>query len=169
MCYKSRCQSGQIVLEINGQSYKCQSSGQQINPSGVEGYVTCPDINKFCMQYEQSCTDDCNLNGRCLKGGKCYCYPGYMGTTCGEVDPSAPAVSFTSNSGDRNGNGSSYDCPDNCMNRGRCINGVCSCIRGFTGRACASIDIIGLFSGGSSGIIHVFSAITAIVAGFFIL
>ena len=147
LCYKSRCESGQVVLEIGGQSYKCLSTGQQINPTGFSGYVECPNIQDFCTQYEASCTDDCNLNGRCLSSDKCYCYPGFKGATCGDVDPNSTAVSYTNYS--QSGNGGA-GCPDNCYNRGDCNNNVCTCMKGFTGRACASIDILAFFSSTTS-------------------
>lgn len=61
-------------------SYSCTRTGEYTRIEG--GYVKCPEIQDFCEQLEASCPDDCNLNGRCLKGNKCYCYPGFKGKDC---------------------------------------------------------------------------------------
>ncbi|XP_067868788.1 tenascin isoform X5 [Heterodontus francisci] len=47
----------------------------------------------------------------------CLCNPGWKGTNCTEPD-----------------------CPENCNNRGTCINGKCFCEEGFTGEDC-SIEV----------------------------
>ncbi|XP_048203990.1 tenascin-X [Perognathus longimembris pacificus] len=60
-----------------------------------------------------SCPDDCNDQGRCVRG-RCVCFPGYAGPSCGW--PS---------------------CPGDCQGRGRCVQGVCVCRAGFTGPDCS--------------------------------
>jgi EGF-like domain len=85
MCFKSACNDAGISLTIGTQSYQCTSTGQKINLPGNAGFVTCPNIADFCAQEKASCKDDCNLNGRCLEGNRCYCYPGFSGATCGSV------------------------------------------------------------------------------------
>ncbi|XP_022366377.1 tenascin-X [Enhydra lutris kenyoni] len=90
-----------------------------------------------------SCPDDCNDQGRCVRG-RCVCFPGYSGPSCGW--PSCP--------GDCNGRGrcvqgvcvcragfSGYDCsqrscPRGCSQRGRCEDGRCVCDPGYTGEDC---------------------------------
>ncbi|XP_058288223.1 tenascin-X [Hylobates moloch] len=60
-----------------------------------------------------SCPDDCNDQGRCVRG-RCVCFPGYTGPSCGW--PS---------------------CPGDCQGRGRCVQGVCVCRAGFSGPDCS--------------------------------
>ncbi|XP_054425119.1 LOW QUALITY PROTEIN: tenascin-X [Pteronotus mesoamericanus] len=60
-----------------------------------------------------SCPDDCNDQGRCVRG-HCVCFPGYTGPSCGW--PS---------------------CPGDCHGRGRCVQGVCVCRLGFSGDDCS--------------------------------
>ncbi|XP_038409524.1 tenascin-X isoform X12 [Canis lupus familiaris] len=60
-----------------------------------------------------SCPDDCNDQGRCVRG-RCVCFPGYSGPSCGW--PS---------------------CPGDCNGRGRCVQGVCVCRAGFWGDDCS--------------------------------
>ncbi|XP_008066963.1 tenascin-X [Carlito syrichta] len=60
-----------------------------------------------------SCPDDCNDQGRCVRG-RCVCFPGYTGPSCGW--PS---------------------CPGDCQGRGRCVQGVCVCRAGFSGADCS--------------------------------
>nr|XP_036861011.1 tenascin-X-like isoform X1 [Manis javanica] len=60
-----------------------------------------------------SCPDDCNDQGRCVRG-RCVCFPGYSGPSCGW--PS---------------------CPKDCHGRGRCVQGVCVCRTGFSGEDCS--------------------------------
>ncbi|XP_075411532.1 tenascin-X [Tenrec ecaudatus] len=59
-----------------------------------------------------SCPDDCNDQGRCVRG-RCVCFPGYAGPSCGW--PS---------------------CPGDCQGHGRCVQGVCVCRAGFSGDDC---------------------------------
>ncbi|CAK7309581.1 TNXB [Vulpes lagopus] len=61
----------------------------------------------------ESCPDDCNDQGRCVRG-RCICFPGYSGPSCGW--PS---------------------CPGDCNGRGRCVQGVCVCREGFWGDDCS--------------------------------
>ncbi|XP_058162497.1 LOW QUALITY PROTEIN: tenascin-X [Dasypus novemcinctus] len=61
-----------------------------------------------------SCPDDCNDQGRCVRG-RCVCFPGYSGPSCGW--PS---------------------CPGDCRGRGRCVQGVCVCRAGFSGDDCGT-------------------------------
>uniref|UniRef100_A0A8C8Y6M1 Fibronectin type-III domain-containing protein n=1 Tax=Panthera leo TaxID=9689 RepID=A0A8C8Y6M1_PANLE len=92
-----------------------------------------------------SCPDDCNDQGRCVRG-RCVCFPGYSGPSCGW--PSCP--------GDCNGRGrcvqgvcvcragfsgddcSLRSCPRGCSQRGRCEDGRCVCDPGYTGDDCGS-------------------------------
>nr|XP_045013261.1 tenascin-X isoform X1 [Jaculus jaculus] len=60
-----------------------------------------------------SCPDECNDQGRCVRG-RCVCFPGYTGPSCGW--PS---------------------CPGDCRGRGRCVQGACVCRAGFSGADCS--------------------------------
>ncbi|EHH52922.1 hypothetical protein EGM_13457 [Macaca fascicularis] len=66
-----------------------------------------------CPTAAQAGTDDCNDQGRCVRG-RCVCFPGYTGPSCGW--PS---------------------CPGDCQGRGRCVQGVCVCRAGFSGPDCS--------------------------------
>jgi hypothetical protein len=82
-CFQSECKNGAIVFKINGKEETCHSTGQKItNPGGLTGYIICPKIEKFCYLKEQSCEEDCHLQGRCVKNNKCWCYPGFYGNSC---------------------------------------------------------------------------------------
>ncbi|XP_008586428.1 PREDICTED: tenascin-X-like, partial [Galeopterus variegatus] len=91
-----------------------------------------------------SCPDDCNDQGRCVRG-RCVCFPGYTGPSCGW--PSCPGdcqgrgrcvqgacVCRAGFTGDDCGQRS---CPRGCSQRGRCENGRCVCETGYTGEDCA--------------------------------
>ena len=82
MCYRSECQGGKVLVRIGTKTYQCLSEGQKISPNGFDGYVTCPDPKDFCAQDDAACKNDCSLNGRCLIGNQCYCYPGWNGASC---------------------------------------------------------------------------------------
>ena len=82
-CYKARCEKDKISFMVNGQTYYCKKDGQEIkNPGGYHGFIKCPKIRDFCTQLDASCPFDCYMNGRCVRGGKCYCYSGYTGKYC---------------------------------------------------------------------------------------
>ncbi|MXQ99243.1 hypothetical protein E5288_WYG005388 [Bos mutus] len=66
-----------------------------------------------CPPAAQAGTDDCNDQGRCVRG-RCVCFPGYTGPSC-----SWPS------------------CPGDCHGRGRCVQGVCVCRSGFSGDDCS--------------------------------
>ncbi|XP_076715015.1 tenascin-X isoform X2 [Callospermophilus lateralis] len=82
------------------------------------GGPTCSDPTESEMSPSSppaesgSCPDDCNDQGRCVRG-RCVCFPGYTGPSCGW--PS---------------------CPGDCQGRGRCVQGVCVCRAGFSGLDC---------------------------------
>ncbi|KAG3289144.1 tenascin XB [Ictidomys tridecemlineatus] len=82
------------------------------------GGPTCSDPTESGMSPSSppaesgSCPDDCNDQGRCIRG-RCVCFPGYTGPSCGW--PS---------------------CPGDCQGRGRCVQGVCVCRAGFSGPDC---------------------------------
>ncbi|KAM8780018.1 tenascin-X [Rhynchonycteris naso] len=92
-----------------------------------------------------SCPDDCNDQGRCVRG-RCVCFPGYSGPSCGW--PSCPAdchgrgrcvqgvcVCRVGFSGD---DCSLRSCPRGCSQRGRCEDGRCVCDPGYTGEDCGA-------------------------------
>ncbi|CAH6790072.1 Tnxb [Phodopus roborovskii] len=71
------------------------------------------DTKKPTSSPPSACPDDCNDQGRCVRG-RCVCFPGYSGPSCGW--PS---------------------CPGDCQGRGRCVQGVCMCRTGFSGPDCS--------------------------------
>lgn len=98
MCYRSECQDGLVVVRIGDKSYYCREEGEKISPPGYDGYVLCPNARDFCEQDKAACKHDCTLNGRCLLGNRCYCYPGHSGPTCASQGGSGGISSTTSNS-----------------------------------------------------------------------
>ncbi|XP_060045506.1 tenascin-X isoform X17 [Erinaceus europaeus] len=79
------------------------------------GGPTCSDPTDAPVSPSSSpsCPDDCNDQGRCVRG-RCECFPGYTGPSC-----SWPS------------------CPGDCHGRGRCVQGVCVCRPGFSGADCS--------------------------------
>ncbi|KAB0355125.1 hypothetical protein FD755_022584, partial [Muntiacus reevesi] len=77
------------------------------DPASAEGPPSSPP------SAPGSCLDDCNDQGRCVRG-RCVCFPGYTGPSC-----SWPS------------------CPGDCHGRGRCVQGVCVCRAGFSGDDCS--------------------------------
>lgn len=56
----------------------------KINRGGTlstKTFIICPNFVEICDK-QISCKDDCSLNGRCLKSGKCWCYYGWSGENC---------------------------------------------------------------------------------------
>ena len=80
-CFKSECNNGKIVLNVNNKVHTCDTTGQQITVGSIT--IICPDANDFCAKMNQSCNSDCNGNGRCLIGKSCYCDYFHTGTWCG--------------------------------------------------------------------------------------
>eukprot|EP00899_Mesostigma_viride_P012753 jgi/Mesvir1/21479/Mv03931-RA.2 len=87
-CFNQRCTraaNGTWTLEVEvgtGFWVKCVDNAT-VNAAGgalQAGRIgPCPVAATFCEW--NSCPDNCNDNGKC-KGGVCYCYPSYAGTTC---------------------------------------------------------------------------------------
>ncbi|XP_049745258.1 tenascin-X isoform X6 [Elephas maximus indicus] len=75
--------------------------------------ATVPPSSSSSPAALESCPDDCNDQGRCVRG-RCVCFPGYTGPSCGW--PS---------------------CPGDCQGHGRCVKGVCVCRLGFSGDDCS--------------------------------
>ncbi|XP_068562638.1 tenascin isoform X2 [Cebidichthys violaceus] len=81
--------------------------------------------------------DQCNGDGACCGaqvtgevGTKPYCHGhgNYSAETCGCIcEP-----------GWKGPNCTKPDCPGNCQNRGRCVDGKCECFKGFTGADCST-------------------------------
>lgn len=52
----------------------------------VGTFILCPNYRVVCDK-QLYCPEDCNLNGRCLKNGSCWCYYGWRGNSCSEKIP----------------------------------------------------------------------------------
>ena len=132
MCYQATCTgTSSIQLTVGGTSYNCNTSGQVLTVTG-KGTITCPDIAKFCEHKNSSCPDDCNSNGRCQKDKSCFCYPSYSDASCKTSDGSYIWSEPT--------------CTNNCTGNGSCVNGVCSCNKGWTGSTCNTVDVFSFFN-----------------------
>ncbi|ELK23405.1 Tenascin-X [Myotis davidii] len=72
-----------------------------------------------------SCPDDCNDQGRCVRG-RCVCFSGYTGPSCGWLVmgwiPRPDCAIQT--------------CPGDCLGRGECREGSCVCLEGYAGEDC---------------------------------
>ena len=147
-CYKARCDDGKISFMINGQTYYCKKDEEEIkNPGGYHGFIKCPKIKDFCDQLDASCPFDCYMNGRCLRGAKCYCYAGYTGKYCKKLKDygdgeTIGATQSTANNGYSN---SGYSSNSNSGGRGGSAGNNWYSNTGFTSSGW------GYGSGGSSG------------------
>ena len=54
----------------------------------VGTFLICPNPDEMC-DPQLFCPSSCNLNGRCLKSGKCWCYYGWKGLSCDQRVPEA--------------------------------------------------------------------------------
>ncbi|CAD8063028.1 unnamed protein product [Paramecium sonneborni] len=89
-CYSSQCVNGKVILDVNGTSVICSSSGQvtSVKLGQKNGTITCPDITKFCAQF-RSCPNNCSNRGVCISNNTCKCWSGYLGNDCSQRQPSA--------------------------------------------------------------------------------
>jgi hypothetical protein len=86
-CLKMTCNSlTSLTVNVLDNDHECtdQNVGQQID-LGNNLYIVCPDPAVVCLS-ELNCPNDCNHNGRCLSNGNCWCYNGFTGSDCSEVD-----------------------------------------------------------------------------------
>lgn len=82
-CYFMKCENGFPVVEIEGVKRICDAKNQEIKFFD-DFSVLCPDPKDFCTQLNDSCSEDCNGNGRCSVGNICLCDYFYQGSNCGE-------------------------------------------------------------------------------------
>ena len=153
MCYKAKCDDSgsEITFEVESKEYKCRTKDEKIYPTGMSGYITCPDVKDFCGKLKRSCKDDCSLGGRCLKSGKCYCYPQFSGEVCETY--SGPKLKMMPDEllPDEEFRGEvKKKCPADCSGNGFCDDGVCFCKKGYSGSDCAEFSFAGYF--GFSGV-----------------
>uniref|UniRef100_A0A671WHL6 Tenascin Ca n=1 Tax=Sparus aurata TaxID=8175 RepID=A0A671WHL6_SPAAU len=89
----------------------------------LEGEVSA--LRDHCNGDRACCS--AQVTGRCV-GTKPYCngHGNYSSETCGCLcEP-----------GWKGPNCTEPECPNNCQNRGRCVDGKCVCFKGFTGKDC---------------------------------
>uniref|UniRef100_A0AAQ5YAY7 Zmp:0000000846 n=1 Tax=Amphiprion ocellaris TaxID=80972 RepID=A0AAQ5YAY7_AMPOC len=68
----------------------------------------------FCCMYQVGTKPFCNGHGNySAETCGCICDPGWKGPNCTKLE-----------------------CPNNCQQRGRCVDGKCECFKGFTGADC---------------------------------
>jgi len=150
MCFKSQCTGSSIRISVGSTTVECKKNGEQLSPTGYKGYIICPDIKDFCDQLESSCSADCNTNGRCLKGNKCWCYNTYGGKDCGAagkggiqtstkpaelVPPPKPTPVVPPPPTP------TPACPKDCSGNGYCAQslGKCYCYSGYEGADCSKM------------------------------
>ncbi|XP_069838028.1 tenascin-N-like [Dendropsophus ebraccatus] len=111
----------------------------------VDGACVCAEGYTGLDCKEKKCAVDCRPNGRCVNG-QCFCNEGFMGVDCsidiaslcsynGRYDVATGTC--VCNDGWEGPDCSEKSCPNNCANRGVCVNGMCQCPSGFTGLDCS--------------------------------
>jgi len=83
----SACDSnGNVVIRLDGDElYFCNQSGEILNAKSKNGNsveITCPNKAEFCKNFSARCSLDCNKNGICLEGNRCFCFNGFSGDDC---------------------------------------------------------------------------------------
>ncbi|XP_015425341.1 PREDICTED: LOW QUALITY PROTEIN: tenascin-X, partial [Myotis davidii] len=79
-----------------------------------------------------SCPDDCNDQGRCVRG-RCVCFSGYTGPSCGWLVMGWIPLCVE---GFRGPDCAIQTCPGDCLGRGECREGSCVCLEGYAGEDC---------------------------------
>lgn len=69
--------------EAETNAYKGFSMDVGGGVQSVGTFILCPNYSVVCNRGLY-CPDDCNMNGRCLKNGSCWCYYGWKGASCSE-------------------------------------------------------------------------------------
>ena len=137
ICYKDDSGLYQLKVRIKGELFECPSSGKKLylNPMDQDaGFFLCPDIGVFCDSFAKSCKNDCSMKGRCQSDGRCWCYAGYTGEDCSEVDTKVRHFDFSLPY-------TPERCDPKCLNGGRCFHGKCECSADYSGVDCAIHDI----------------------------
>jgi len=155
LCYLPKCtKTGthyELQIQVGGEGWlTCVSNGGTVaadyTPQGAtvatKGNVTCPkDIEAFCTDFMLGCPNDCNNRGRCMKNGKCMCYSGFTGVSCGDVLLNG---SYVNSKGGISTTVAVQGCPYNggisqhaCEN-GVCVSslGYCMCYLNYQGHQC---------------------------------
>ena len=83
-CLSATCIDNKIQINIGNDSYICpdSSSGVKSTIKYKQYEIECPDPIDFCTRLDNSCKNDCSLNGRCLNDKTCSCYAFYDGDDC---------------------------------------------------------------------------------------
>lgn len=149
-CFKSSCEGVSKLTVMAGEHMiECteKNQGQKVMyPDSTGGYLICPDVRDFCDQLSEMCPKDCNNQGRCLKGNKCWCYPGFPGKYCGgeEGESYSGSDGNTSTGTDTGGScptaAAPQCCLNNCSGNGLCISGKCHCKKGYIGEDCGKTE-----------------------------
>ena len=81
-CHLSKCVDGKIMVKFkSGKVITCKRSGEAVDV-GLNYNFMCPDIGDFCSDWANRCPMDCNANGVCMGGNKCFCFVGFSGDDC---------------------------------------------------------------------------------------
>uniref|UniRef100_A0A8D0HLX4 Tenascin n=1 Tax=Sphenodon punctatus TaxID=8508 RepID=A0A8D0HLX4_SPHPU len=119
-------------------------------PRRACGCAAAPDIKDLLSRLEEleglvsSLREQCTSGGGCCPSGQTA--EGLVDTTpycSGQGNYSTEVCGCICEPGWKGLNCSEPDCPKNCNNRGRCINGKCICDEGFTGEDCSVVTCPG--------------------------
>lgn len=82
-CYPIKCVANYLSFTIQGMSYVCGATAQEVIVQAGQLSVICPNVTEFCGIINNSmCPNDCSAVGVCKLTRQCSCHPFYQGDTC---------------------------------------------------------------------------------------
>lgn len=82
-CYPIKCVANYLSFSIQGMSYVCAATNQEVIIQAGQLSVICPNVTEFCGIINNSiCPNDCSAVGVCKLTRQCFCHPFYQGDSC---------------------------------------------------------------------------------------
>ncbi|XP_059684674.1 tenascin [Gavia stellata] len=107
------CAAAPDIKDLLSRLEELESLVSSLREQCASGAGCCP--NSQAVEGRLDTTPYCSGHGNySIEICGCICEPGWKGPNCSELD-----------------------CPRNCFNRGRCVQGKCICNEGFTGEDCS--------------------------------